>query len=233
LEGTNRELDIVIETTLKEEKSVLLIHVEPQSYRENDFNERMYHYFSLLYNKYRKPIVPIAVFSYDETYDEPDEFDISFPFFHVLSFQFLKLELHNKNWLDYVKSDNPAAAALLSKMGYKEEEKVQVKKEFLKMLVRMKLNPAESRFIHDFFNIYLKLNPKEEEELMAEMRQMDNAEEFMKLPNSWEERGIEKGKIEEKKDIALEMLKENLPVKTISKVTGLDQKEIEELQKQD
>src|SRR5699024_12217675 len=87
------------------------------------FHERMYHYFSLLYHKYRKPILPIAVFSYDENSKEADEFTISFPLFHVLTFNFLILELRKKrNWRDYIESDNPVAAALLSKMGYTEKE---------------------------------------------------------------------------------------------------------------
>lgn len=36
----------------------------------------------------------------------------------------------NKNWRDYIGSDNPVVAARLSEMGYKDEERVQVKKEF-------------------------------------------------------------------------------------------------------
>jgi len=51
----------------------------------------------------------------------------------------MTLHLRKKNWKDYIRSDNPAAAALLSKMGYQEEERIQVKKEFLRMIVRMKL----------------------------------------------------------------------------------------------
>ncbi|WP_172840432.1 hypothetical protein [Virgibacillus phasianinus] len=74
--------------------------------------------------------MPIVVFSYDENKTEKTEYMISFPFFHVLTFNFLMLELRKKNWRDYIESNNPVAAALLSKMGYKETEKVQVKKEF-------------------------------------------------------------------------------------------------------
>ncbi|WP_342746749.1 hypothetical protein [Virgibacillus phasianinus] len=66
LKGKSRKADIVIETKLKETDTLLIIHVEPQSYGQTNFHERMYEYFSLLYNKYRKPILPIAVFSYDE-----------------------------------------------------------------------------------------------------------------------------------------------------------------------
>jgi len=233
IQGDARKLDIVIEAKLRGEESVLLIHVEPQSYEQKDFHKRMYHYFSLLYNKYKKPIVPIAVFSYDEKRNEPNEFDIAFPFFHVLHFRFLTLELKQKRWLDYIKSDNPAAAALLGKMGYKKEEKVQVKLEFLKMLVRMELDPAKSKFIHDFFEVYLKLDSKEEEKLMKDIRDLDGVKEFLELPNSWEERGIrkgvEKGMRQGVKKVALEMLKKGLPIELIEEVTELSRSEIEKL----
>jgi hypothetical protein len=66
-EGESRRADIVIEAKHKGEDTVLIIHVEPQSYYQTNppFPERMYLYYSLLYNKYRKPILPIAVFSYE------------------------------------------------------------------------------------------------------------------------------------------------------------------------
>lgn len=67
------------------------------------------------------------------------------------------VELKKMNWRDYIQSDNPVAAALLAKMGYSKDEKVQVKMEFLRMLVRMQLNPARTRFITGFFEQYLTL----------------------------------------------------------------------------
>ncbi|WP_210238494.1 Rpn family recombination-promoting nuclease/putative transposase [Aquibacillus sediminis] len=163
IKGENRKADIVIEAKLKGEDTLIIIHVEPQNYGQPNFNERMYQYFSLLYNRYRKPILPIALFSYDEKRYERDDFEMSFPFFHVLTFHFLIVELRKKNWREYIESDNPVAAALLSKMNYSEKEKVQVKKEFLRMLVRMEINPAKMELINGFFESYLKLDQKEVE----------------------------------------------------------------------
>src|SRR5699024_2482433 len=117
----------------------------------------MYQYFSLLYHKYRKPIIPIAVFSYEENW-EKDQYTMAFPFLNVLTFNYLTLQLRKKNWRDYIRTNNPVAAALLSKMGYTDDEKVQVKKEFLKMLVKMELNPAKQRLVYGFFEKYLTLN---------------------------------------------------------------------------
>ncbi|CEE00335.1 hypothetical protein BT1A1_0475 [Caldibacillus thermoamylovorans] len=150
LGGESRRADIVIEATLKGEETILIIHVEPQSYYQANFHERMYLYFSLLYNKYRKPILPIAVFTYDKNYNEKNEFSMSFPFFHVLSFQFLTLTLRKLRWRDFIHSNNPVAAALLCKMGFTEAKRVEVKKEFLRMLVRMQLDPARQRLIYGF-----------------------------------------------------------------------------------
>lgn len=248
LEGSTRRLDIVVETTLKGTDVVVLVHVEPQSYDQADFHERMYHYFSLLYNKYQKPIVPIAVFSYEEN-GEKDQYKMEFPFFHVLTFNFMTLHLRKKkNWREYIQSNNPVAAALLSKMGYAEEERVQVKKEFLQMMTRMELDPANQRLIYGFFERYLKLTEQEEEKLMAEVEKLPDAEKIMELPISYEERGIRKGREEGKaegkaegkvegevegiKKVALEMLRKGASIDFIVEVTHMDVKEIKKLNEQ-
>ncbi|WP_172840431.1 hypothetical protein [Virgibacillus phasianinus] len=68
---------------------------------------------------------------------------------------------------------------------------------------------------------------------MKEISELENADEILNLPNSWEERGIKKG-IErgfEKgiKQIARRMLEEGSPINFISKVTGMDEEEIKKL----
>lgn len=84
---------------------------------------------------------------------------------------------------------------------------------------------------------YLTLTESEEIELMEEIKQLnrDEASQILKLPNSWIEKGIEKGiqkgKLEEKRKIALEMLKEGLSIEMIARVTNLDCEEVEKLGK--
>lgn len=231
LDGESRRADMIIETRLKGEDTLIIIHVEPQSTYQSHFHKRMYLYFSLLYNKYRKPILPIAVFSYDEERTTNSQFVIEFPFHRVLEFNFLKLELRQMDWRKYLKSNNPIAAALLSKMGYNEREKVQVKREFLRMITTMELTPAKMRLVMGFFERYLTLNEREEEMLMEEIEKMDEAREILHLPISWEEKGIKKGREEGKIDVVIEMLKEDFPMDIIVKVTGLDQEKVESLKK--
>jgi len=55
---------------------------------------------------------------------------------------------------------------------------------------------------------------------MEEIKELDNAEEILELSNSWErkgmekgiEKGIKKGKMEERQNIAKELLKQGSPV---------------------
>lgn len=186
---------------------------------------------SIHYNKYRKPIIPIAVLSYEENW-EKDKYIVQFPFFQVLTFNYLALHLRKKNWRDFIRSDNPVAAALLSEMGYKEEEKIQVKKEFLRMMTSMELDPAKQRLIYGFFETYLKLSDKEEEQLMAEIEKLPEEEKIMALPISYEEKGKEIGKEEGKKEVAIEMLKKGFDMTLISEVTHLELEEIKKLKNQ-
>src|SRR5690606_32937153 len=56
IEGDTRRLDIVVQVKLKQENALIIVHIEPQSTTQTDFHERMFQYFSLLYNKYKKTI---------------------------------------------------------------------------------------------------------------------------------------------------------------------------------
>ena len=230
IEGKSQTVDLMFETKVKNEETIIIIHVEPQSYPQTNFHERMFQYFTLIYNRERRPILPIAVFSYDEKRNEKNQFNMSFPFCEVLTFEFLMLELKKMNWRSFIHMKNPVAAALLSKMGYSEKEKVQVKKEFLRMMVKMELNPAKAELINGFFETYLSLNEKEEERLMEEIKQLDQkeAEQIFELPNSWRDKGRQEEQ-EEKRLIAIEMLKEGLPIEMVTKVTKLDHIEVEKL----
>ncbi len=127
----------------------------------------------------------------------------------MLKFNFYKLELRKLNWREFIKSDNPVAAALLSKMGYRKEEKVQVRIEFLRMLTRLKLDPAKTELIGGFFHSYLKLNQQEQEQFEEEVSRLSKkeAEIIMQITTPWHEKGRMEGKIEGKVEILLRQLK--------------------------
>jgi flagellar biosynthesis/type III secretory pathway protein FliH len=161
----------------------------------------MFRYFCHLYLKHRKPILPIAVFSYDEPRDEPDTFHMTFPFFDTLRFHFLPIVLKKRNWRDFLKQNNPIAAALMAKMGYNEDEKVQMKKEFMRMMITFELNEAKSQMLMGFFESYLVLNEDEERQFQKEIKNLvpEEATRIMEITTSWHKKGREEGREEGRK----------------------------------
>jgi predicted transposase/invertase (TIGR01784 family) len=79
---------------------------------------------------------------------------------------------------------------------------------------------------------YLQLDREEEKMFQAEVDRMDVAqkEEVMQVTTSWERTGIEKGKIEAREAIALNMLKDNFSLEQISRLTGMTIPEVQRLQ---
>ncbi|MED0656903.1 Rpn family recombination-promoting nuclease/putative transposase [Anoxybacillus ayderensis] len=242
-EGEKYRVDLLVETKLKGEDSLIIVHIENQSYVQPSFPERMFIYFSRLFEKYRKRMLPIAVFSYDSLRNEPSSFTLQFPFFDVLQFRFLTVELRKQNWRDYIRHDNPIAAALLSKMGYTESERVELKKQFLRMIVRMELDEAKQRLLIGFFETYVNLSDEEEQQLRNEVNEMETKEkeQVLELIISYEkkalekglkegvERGLQQGLQQEKRQIAKKMLAKGYDVQTIHELTELSLEEIEML----
>jgi hypothetical protein len=229
--GEKRRIDILAEVKLKAKHQIIHIHIEPQASYEKDFHERMFIYYSRLYEKHRKPILPIAVFSYNDKRQVPEQFDIHVTGLHPIRFRYLQLHLIKKNWREFIKNDNPAAAALLSKMGYTEEERVQVKLEFLRIISRMELDPARMSLLYGFFETYLELDDEEEKEMQEKIKQLpeDEAKVLYRLPNSYFEKGMKEGIEKGKQAAAKNLLLKNMSKEEVAEVTELSIEEVEEI----
>ena len=94
--GEKYRVDLLVEMKLKGEDGLIIVHIENQSYVQSSFPERMFIYFSRLFEKYRTNVVPIAVFSYDTIRNEPSSFTLQLPFGNILHFRFLPSNYANK-----------------------------------------------------------------------------------------------------------------------------------------
>ncbi|BBI34766.1 RpnC/YadD family protein [Cohnella abietis] len=255
--GATGRVDVLIETRLLEEevgnrggmgdtdKALIIVHLEPQSYYQINFSERMFLYSSKLYEKYRRRILPIAIFNHEREAQEPDNFSWHFPFLSVMTFRYFTVQLSKHNWREFLDKDNPVAAALLSSMGYNKSERVMVKLEFLRMMMKMQLDPARMRILTVFFETYLQLTPAENIQLQENIERIypHEEEKLMEWMTSWEKKGKEeglqegllKGKEEgiqeSKQEIALKMLEKGLNPEIIEELTGLSSSQISKLQK--
>jgi predicted transposase YdaD len=231
VDGEAKIIDLLAEVKLAGQDATILIHIEPQSTSHGLFPQRLFFYFSRLHQKHLKRIYPIAIFSYDQpALAAPTQYNVDFPDLKVLEFNFKAIQLNRLNWRDFIDRRNPVAAALMAKMNIAEQDRPKVKAECLRLMVTLKLDPAKTELISQFVDTYLRLNAQEEQTFQAEIDTMDIAqkEEIMQATTSWEERGIEKAT----QTIALNMLRKNMSLETITELTGLTTAQLHELQGQ-
>jgi predicted transposase/invertase (TIGR01784 family) len=235
--GSRRAIDVLVQVKFRGQDTCFLIHVENQSYDQDEFDRRLFFYFAMLYKEYQLPVYPIAIFSFDYPLRvQSQQHQVNFPDLKVLEFNFASIQLNQLNWRDFLQQQNPVAAALMAKMRIQKKDRPKVKAECLRLLVTLKLDPAKTQLISKFVDTYLDFDGAEEQQFQAEIDKMDlgQKEEIMEVMTSWEkkgmEKGIEKGVETERKTIALSLLRENLPLEMIARTTGLTIEQLQDLQ---
>lgn len=204
VEGDRRAMDLVVRINLRRRpnepevgKVWAIIDCEHQSSSEANFQRRMFFYFAQLHRKYLEPVYPIAIFSFDEPKrQEPDKYQVRLPGLDILEFNFLRIQLNQLNWRDFLKQKNPVAAALMSKMRIEKKERAKVKVECLRAIATLKLDPARVSILSGFVDTYLNLNKLEVAEFdreVASIKKETEKEKVMQIVTSWMEQGIEQG----------------------------------------
>ncbi len=197
--GERYEADLLVQAKFQNRSSYFLIHVENQSYNQANFNQRMFRYFSRLHEKYNLPIYPVVVFSYDRPLKAAEtSYQVEFPDFKVLEFNYRVLQLNRLNWRDFLNQHNPIASALMAKMKIEPEDRPKVKAQCLRLLVALKLDPAKMQLISGFIDIYLNLDEAEEQVFQEELGTIESEEreQVMQIVTSWMKTGIEQGRKE-------------------------------------
>jgi hypothetical protein len=207
--GKRRESDLVVRAKFRDHEVFFLVHVEHQAHLEKDFGQRMFRYFVLLYLKYGLPVYPVVLFSHHRPKSQPDRFRVVFPDRQVLNFRYRVIQLSRMSWRRWLKQPNPAACALMSKMAIAPRDRPRVKLECLKLLVRLKLDPARTKLISGFVDTYLNLNA---EEALIFTKQADRLlppsekENVMEIVTSWMKEGLKKGRQEAMCENVIEVL---------------------------
>src|SRR5690625_622386 len=232
--------DLVIETKLKKTSEKIILHIEPQSYYQPNFNERMYIYHGQLYAKYRQPIISIALL-YHNAWQDSSTFKQNVLNLTKFKHSFSTIHLPTKHWRDYVEQGNIVSATLMCLMEHDQMDKVDLTFEFMRILQQANVSEHELEFLYGFFHTYVKLTKEEEEKLMIKIKKNGRVHELPKLTNMFEERGHrigrEKGKEigkdigekQEKERIALKMLKKEMDIELIEEITGLPKEDIQKL----
>jgi hypothetical protein len=195
-EGERREVDLAVKARFRDRSSFLLIHVETQAQPQAEFAQRMFMYFARLHEKYRLPVYPVALFTYDQPRRaEPDAYRVEFPDLGVLAFCFRVVQLNRLDWHGFVERTNPIAAALMAKMRMQPTDRPWVKLACLDLLGKLQLDPARRELISGFVDTYLRLTMEEQRIFEDALKKIEplRQERIMKIVTSWMEKGIEQG----------------------------------------
>lgn len=195
-----RYVDLLLETRYELTDAYVLVHLEPQSYHQSDFHERMFVYFGRLFERHRKQhklIIPIAIFTSDEPREEPRQVSMEIAGHPILRFEYLAVQLKKQNWRRFIESDNPVAAALLAKMGYNQGEAKELRMTYLRMLLRLsrRLDKARLALIMSVADLYFKPDQRADDEILRELVRDNPSEEerIMELMPAWKRWGYEEG----------------------------------------
>jgi len=202
-EGKRYEADVVAQVRFKGAASCFLVHVENQAQSQAEFGRRMHRYFARLHEKYAIPVYPVAIFSHDSAKPEPEEYQVTFPDLEVLRFRFRCIQLRRLSWRDYLRHTNPVAAALMARMGMAKEDRPRVKLECLRLLTKLRLNPARTKLISGFIDTYLRLDRDETLQFAHEadtVLTVNERSKMLELTTSWKEEGRQEGWQEGRRD---------------------------------
>jgi hypothetical protein len=176
----------------------------------------MFVYFARLHEKFALPVYPIVVFSYDSPLKEASsQYQVNFPDFKVLEFNYQVVQLNRLNWRDYLNQLNPVASALMAKMKIAPQDRPKVKAQCLRLLATLKLDPARMQLISGFVDTYLKLNRSEEIQFEQEISTFSQSEQesVMQITTSWMEQGMQQGLergINREKNLIIRQIKRKL-----------------------
>ena len=195
--GNRRRLDLVVKVGLRSggEKYVL-VHVEFESSRkERDFPRRMYQYHCQLFLRHDLDIIPIAVFSDEARWREPvpDHFEMTVAGETIVRFHYRLIKLKHLDYREFLGSPNPLAYALMAKMDYTRRERVRLKIDFLRLILKSDVDSARKSLLIDFVETYVSLDPQERIEFEQIVSSDHRYEEVKKMVTVYEQKGIEKG----------------------------------------
>jgi hypothetical protein len=179
----------------------VLIHLEIQSQEESNFGRRMYTYNYRIYDRYKRPVVSLAVLGDERANWRPNQFGYEL-FGCSVNFQFpaIKLIDYQQRQSELEASLNPFATVVMAHLAALETRNDRLQRKQSKLaLVRRLYNQGFER--QDILNLLafidwmLTLPLDLEREFLFEVEQLES-EQRMQYVTSFERSGIRQGLLE-------------------------------------
>lgn len=226
---------------LNGQKTLVICHIEVQGQWEGDFAVRMYSYNYRLRDRYNCPVVSLAILADESHTWRPQHFqdelwgcstDFKFPIVKLLDYQ--------NDWATLATSRNPFAMVVMAHLKTKEthnqpEARKQWRYQLTTMLYGQGYGEQDILELHNFLDWLMALPEALEKQFQTELKIFEEARQMKyvtTIERMAEERGEARGARSRETEIALNLLRKNMPLETIAEVTGLTIEQIQELQTQ-
>ncbi len=223
----NRVVDKLIEVELIDGKRCcILIHLEVQIVKHEDFSKRMFTYRYRLRDYYNQPIASMAILLDDDLSWRPCSYSENLWDSEIsMRFPIIKLIDYNEKIQALEQSTNPFAIIILAQLTALKKQEVELKLasklQITRKLYNSGFNSKEIMELFKFIDWIISLPKESEIKYMRNLAKLEK-EEFGKnficpAEQIWMEQGIEQG-IER---VACNMLAKGMSVRDVVKFTGL------------
>lgn len=197
-----RMVDKLLEVYQKNgHKARVFIHLEVQSQQRKNIAERMYIYNSLLYLRYKKPIMSLLVLGDEHPNWKPDTFGYDLWGSHIqLKYQMIKLLNFQNRLEEFKKSKNPFAYFVIAHLKTLETNKnpkkrFHYKEAITKELIHHGFSLENVQSLFKFIDILMTL-PEDLEQLYRDKIYEYQEEKKMPILAPIEKMAMEKGREE-------------------------------------
>jgi hypothetical protein len=222
---------------LNGEQALVICHIEVQGQWEGNFEARMYSYNYRLRDRYDCPVVSLAILADESETWRPQRFqDELWGCSTHFEFPIVKLVDYEADWAALEESRNPFAVVVMAHLKTKEtHKKPEMRKTWRYHLTTMLYDQGYSEQdileLHNFLDWLMNLPEELEKQFQIELKAFEEARQ-MKYVTTIERMAEERAKLEEKQQIAMNMLKDDFPLEQISRLTGMSIEQLQVLQVQ-
>jgi Domain of unknown function (DUF4351) len=237
-EQGKRYADKLVKVWLKEGEEVfLLIHVEIQAQKDDDFEARMFEYHLRIFSHFHQPVINLAILCDGNRKWRPNSYSYSYPDTQMhFRFGTIKLLDYQNRWAELETSDNPFATIVMAHLKTlqtksKPEERKTSKFNLIRRLYELGLEEKDVRNLYRFIDWVMMLPEGLEEEFWQEFKQFEQ-ERTMRYMTTGERIGYRNGKQEGELNLIIRQLQRRvreLPESLTSQIQSLSLTKLESL----
>jgi hypothetical protein len=163
----NRSVDKLVQVyTRAGQEQWILVHIEVQGKADKTFAQRMFTYYSRIFDKYQRPISSFAILTDGSKSFRPIAYTQSL-FGTTLTYTFTSYKILDQNRAALLANDNPFAVVALvvqtalRKQKIDEDELLALKLDLAKALLKKQFSKNKVRQILNFLRYYVRFEKEE------------------------------------------------------------------------